>query len=36
MWPAIVPLIIAYMLITAYRSFRDFFAPEIYGVVLGR
>lgn len=33
---ALVPLIGAYMLMTAYRSFRDYFAPEIYSAALGR
>ena len=34
--PAFVPLILAYMVMTAYRAFRDYYAPEIYGAVLGR
>lgn len=32
----LLPLLIAYISITAYRSYRDFFAPEIYGDILGR
>eukprot|EP00039_Didymoeca_costata_P004113 m.71408 g.71408 ORF g.71408 m.71408 type:complete len:494 (-) comp12242_c0_seq1:101-1582(-) len=33
---ALVPLILAYMMITSYRSYRDFFPREIYTDLLGR
>ena len=35
-WPLLLLGNVVYIGLTAFRSYRDFFAPEIYGAILGR